>query len=64
MPTETVYGLAVRGDDAAALERLRALKNRDGEAPFTPWDLIEVPVDYSENETVFLEELKQRTCIL
>ncbi len=26
--------------------------------------LIEVPVDYSENETVFLEALKQKTCIL
>ncbi|MFT5058432.1 MAG: acetolactate synthase-1/2/3 large subunit [Planctomycetota bacterium] len=26
--------------------------------------LIEVPIDYSENETVFLDELKQRTCIL
>lgn len=26
--------------------------------------LIEVPVDYSENEKVFLEELKSRTCIL
>lgn len=26
--------------------------------------LIEVPVDYSENEAVFLEALKQRTCIL
>jgi len=26
--------------------------------------LIEVPIDYSENETVFLEELKSRTCIL
>ena len=26
--------------------------------------LIEVPVDYSENERVFLEELKERTCIL
>ncbi len=26
--------------------------------------LIEVPVDYSENEVVFLEALKQKTCIL
>ena len=26
--------------------------------------LIEVPVDYSENEAVFFEELKQKTCIL
>ena len=26
--------------------------------------LIEVPVDYSENEAVFLEELQQRTCLL
>ena len=26
--------------------------------------LIEVPIDYSENEAVFLEELKKRTCIL
>ncbi|TDI28429.1 MAG: acetolactate synthase large subunit [Acidobacteria bacterium] len=26
--------------------------------------LIEVPVDYSENEAVFVEELKKRTCIL
>ncbi len=26
--------------------------------------LIEVPVDYSENETVFLEALEQRTCVL
>lgn len=26
--------------------------------------LIEVPIDYSENESVFLEELKKKTCIL
>ena len=26
--------------------------------------LIEVPIDYSENESVFLETLKQKTCIL
>lgn len=26
--------------------------------------LIEVPVDYSENEKVFIEELKKKTCIL
>ncbi len=26
--------------------------------------LLEVPIDYSENEAVFLEELKQKTCIL
>ncbi len=26
--------------------------------------LIEVPVDYSENEAVFLEALKQKTCVL
>jgi acetolactate synthase I/II/III large subunit len=26
--------------------------------------LIEVPVDYSENETVFLKELEQKTCML
>ena len=26
--------------------------------------LIEVPVDYSENEKVFIEELKSKTCIL
>jgi acetolactate synthase-1/2/3 large subunit len=26
--------------------------------------LIEVPVDYSENEKVFIEELKSRTCLL
>ncbi|MCZ6599266.1 MAG: thiamine pyrophosphate-dependent enzyme, partial [Acidobacteria bacterium] len=26
--------------------------------------LIEVPVDYSENEAVFVEALKKRTCIL
>ncbi len=26
--------------------------------------LIEVPVDYSENEAVFLQELQQRTCLL
>ncbi len=26
--------------------------------------LIEVPIDYSENEAVFLEALKQKTCIL
>ncbi|MBL4844386.1 MAG: Sua5/YciO/YrdC/YwlC family protein, partial [Planctomycetes bacterium] len=33
LPTETVYGLAVRADDAAAVERLRELKGRD-ERPF------------------------------
>ncbi|MFT4708903.1 MAG: acetolactate synthase-1/2/3 large subunit [Bacteroidia bacterium] len=26
--------------------------------------LVEVPIDYSENESVFMEELKQGTCIL
>jgi len=26
--------------------------------------LIEVPVDYSENEKVFLKELKNKTCLL
>jgi acetolactate synthase-1/2/3 large subunit len=26
--------------------------------------LLEVPIDYSENEAVFLDELKKRTCIL
>ncbi len=32
-PTETVYGLAVRGDDPAALERLYRLKGRDRDKP-------------------------------
>ncbi len=26
--------------------------------------VLEVPVDYSENEKVFLKELKQKTCVL
>lgn len=35
IPTETVYGLAVRADSAEALERLRSLKGRDADAPLT-----------------------------
>ncbi|MGE0710194.1 MAG: L-threonylcarbamoyladenylate synthase [Planctomycetota bacterium] len=34
LPTETVYGLCVRADDPAAVERLRALKGRDADQPF------------------------------
>jgi glyceraldehyde-3-phosphate dehydrogenase (NADP+) len=34
LPTETVYGLAVRADDEAAVERLRALKGREEDKPF------------------------------
>jgi acetolactate synthase-1/2/3 large subunit len=26
--------------------------------------LLEVPIDYSENERVFLEELRQKTCLI
>ncbi|MFT5052334.1 MAG: L-threonylcarbamoyladenylate synthase [Chlamydiales bacterium] len=35
LPTETVYGLAVRADDPAALERLCRLKGRDDPAGLT-----------------------------
>ncbi len=35
LPTETVYGIAARADLPAALERLRALKDRDAEHVFT-----------------------------
>src|SRR5262245_1458353 len=35
IPTETVYGLAVRADDPAALERLVELKGRAPELAFT-----------------------------
>ncbi len=35
IPTETVYGLAARGDDPDAIERLRTVKGRSPEAPFT-----------------------------
>lgn len=35
LPTETVYGIAARADDPAALERLRALKQRQGARSFT-----------------------------
>src|SRR5262245_9454745 len=34
-PTETVYGLAARADLPAALERLRELKGRPHDLPFT-----------------------------
>ena len=34
-PTETVYGLAARADHPAALERLRELKGRPEDMPFT-----------------------------
>lgn len=33
IPTETVYGLACRWDDAAARERIRRMKGRDPEKP-------------------------------
>lgn len=35
LPTETVYGIAARADLPEALERLRALKDRDAEHVFT-----------------------------
>ncbi|MEX1024350.1 MAG: Sua5/YciO/YrdC/YwlC family protein [Planctomycetota bacterium] len=35
LPTETVYGLAARGDDPRALERLERLKGRPAEHRFT-----------------------------
>ena len=35
LPTETVYGLAVRADDAAALARLARLKRRDDQRALT-----------------------------
>ncbi|MEW6072351.1 MAG: L-threonylcarbamoyladenylate synthase [Planctomycetota bacterium] len=35
MPTETVYGLAARADDGAAVALLRALKGRPADAPLT-----------------------------
>jgi len=35
LPTETVYGIAARADDPAALERLRVAKGRDPELHFT-----------------------------
>jgi len=35
LPTETVYGLAARADDPAALDRLRALKGRGPSMAFT-----------------------------
>jgi len=34
-PTETVYGLAARADNPAAIKRLQAVKGRSHEAPFT-----------------------------
>lgn len=34
-PTETVYGLAVRADDAAAVDRLRSVKSRGPDQAFT-----------------------------
>ncbi len=35
MPTETVYGIAANADSASAMRRLRKLKNRMDEKPFT-----------------------------
>jgi tRNA threonylcarbamoyl adenosine modification protein (Sua5/YciO/YrdC/YwlC family) len=35
LPTETVYGLAVRGDDARALAKLRAIKSRESSQALT-----------------------------
>lgn len=34
-PTETVYGVAARADNAEAIRRLRLIKSRDGEKAFT-----------------------------
>ncbi len=34
-PTETVYGLAARADRKRSIERLRSLKSRTGDQPFT-----------------------------
>lgn len=34
-PTETVYGIAVNGDEAASVERLRGLKERDAAKPLS-----------------------------
>ena len=41
IPTETVYGLAARADEAAAVERMAALKGR---APGQPFQLLIDPV--------------------
>ncbi len=35
LPTETVYGIAVRADDPTAIQRLLAAKNRSEKNPFT-----------------------------
>lgn len=35
LPTETVYGVGVRADDEAAVARLRQLKGREADKPFT-----------------------------
>ncbi len=42
IPTETVYGLAARADDAAAVERMAALKGR---AEGQPFQLLVDPVE-------------------
>ena len=42
IPTETVYGLAARADDAAAVERMAALKGRPSGQPF---QLLVEPVE-------------------
>ena len=52
-PTETVYGLAALADDADALGRLRELKGRGEDHPFTvhlsePEDLEKEPVNLSD----------------
>ena len=42
IPTETVYGLAARADDASAVERMAALKGR---AEGQPFQLLFDPVE-------------------
>ena len=49
-PTETVYGLGVRADDPDAVARLRALKKRDPDKPFSL--LIADPPDAARHAVV------------
>lgn len=59
LPTETVYGLAVRADDPAAVQGLRDLKKSEGQRPFT-WHLGDPARIYSAAADLELPALVAR----
>lgn len=61
LPTETVYGIAVRADDPSAIQRLLAAKNRSEKNPFTlAFSSMERILPYVPQMPVVAERLARR----